>query len=86
VPQGMSPASEAARTPACLGRISWLRRLRLEKPLGHRNFLTGLKSSGKYDGGWRTRFGAVSAVRWPGICTQVAFYGTGVWQVLHVWA
>jgi hypothetical protein len=25
-------------------------------------------------------------VRWAAICTQMAFYGTQVWQVLHVWA
>jgi hypothetical protein len=66
VPQGMSPASEAARTPACLGRISWLRRVRLEIPLIHRNFLTGLKSSGECDGGLGlARFLAVCPlVRW----------------------
>jgi hypothetical protein len=34
-----------------LGRISWLRRVRLENPLGHGNFMSGLKLSGERDGG-----------------------------------
>jgi hypothetical protein len=33
------------------GRISWLRRVRLENPLGHGNILSGLKLSGERDGG-----------------------------------
>jgi hypothetical protein len=32
---------------------------------------------------WR---GSQPLVRWEAICTQMAFYGTQVWQVLHVWA
>ena len=43
-----------------LGRISWLRRVRLENPLGHGNFLSGLKLSGERDGGLGlARFSAV---------------------------
>jgi hypothetical protein len=34
-----------------LGRISWLRRVRLENPLGHGKFSSGLKLSGERDGG-----------------------------------
>jgi hypothetical protein len=34
-----------------VGRISWLRRVRLENPLGHGNFLSGLKLSGERGGG-----------------------------------
>jgi hypothetical protein len=45
---------------ALLGRISWLRRVRLENPLGHGNFLSGLKLSGERDGGLGlARFSAV---------------------------
>jgi uncharacterized protein YbdZ (MbtH family) len=43
-----------------LGRISWLRRVRLENALGHGNFLSGLKLSGERDGGLGlARFSAV---------------------------
>ena len=43
-----------------VGRISWLRRVRLENPLGHGNFLSGLKLSGERDGGLGlARFSAV---------------------------
>ena len=57
---GMCPASEATRTPACLGRVLWLRRVRLESPLGHGNFLPRPKSSGECDGGLGlARFSAV---------------------------
>jgi hypothetical protein len=34
-----------------LGRISWLRRVRLENPLGRGNFVSGLKLSGERDDG-----------------------------------
>ena len=33
-----------------VGRILWLRRVRLENPLDRRNFLCGLKSSGECNG------------------------------------
>jgi hypothetical protein len=33
------------------GRTTWTRRVRLASPLGHRNFLSGLKLSGECDGG-----------------------------------
>jgi hypothetical protein len=43
-----------------VGRTSWLRRVRLENPLGHGNFLSGLKLSGERDGGLGlARFSAV---------------------------
>jgi hypothetical protein len=44
-----------------VGRISWLRRrVRLGNPLGHGNFLSGLKLSGERDGGLGlARFSAV---------------------------
>jgi hypothetical protein len=43
-----------------VGRIPWLRRVRLENPLGHRNFLTGLNLSGERNGGLGlARFGVV---------------------------
>jgi hypothetical protein len=43
-----------------LGRTSRLRRVRLENPLGHGNFLSGLKLSGERDGGLGlARFSAV---------------------------
>ena len=43
-----------------VGMISWLRRVRLENPLGHGNFLSGLKLSGERDGGLGlARFSAV---------------------------
>jgi hypothetical protein len=46
--------------PLELGRISWLRRVRLENPLGHGNFLSGLKLCGERDGGLGlARFSAV---------------------------
>jgi hypothetical protein len=46
--------------PLPLGRISWPRRVRLENPLGHGNFLSGLKLSGERDGGLGlARFSAV---------------------------
>jgi hypothetical protein len=54
-----------------MGRISWLRRVRLENPLGHGNFLSGLKLSGERDGGLGlARFSAVCplgdhARKWP---------------------
>jgi hypothetical protein len=35
------------------------------------------------DSVWR---GSRSFVRWAAICTQMAFYGTQIWQVLYVWA
>jgi hypothetical protein len=35
------------------------------------------------DSVWR---GSRPFVRWAAICTQMAFCGTQVWQVLHVWA
>jgi hypothetical protein len=42
------------------GRTSWLRRVRLENPLGHGNFLSGHKLSGERDGGLGlARFSAV---------------------------
>jgi hypothetical protein len=45
---------------AIVGRISWLRRVRLENPLGHGNFSAGLKLSGERDGGLSlARFSAV---------------------------
>jgi hypothetical protein len=70
-----------------IGRTSWLRRVRLENPLCHGNFLSGLKLSGVGNAMagsvWR---GSRPFVRWAAICTQMAFYGTQVWQVLHVWA
>jgi hypothetical protein len=34
-----------------LGMISWLRRVRLENPLGRGNFFSGLKLSWERDGG-----------------------------------
>jgi hypothetical protein len=34
-----------------LGMISWPRRVRLKNPLGHGNFVSGLKLSGGRDGG-----------------------------------
>jgi hypothetical protein len=49
-----------AHTHPLAGRISWLRRVRLENPLGHGNFLSGLKLSGERDGGLGlARFSAV---------------------------
>jgi hypothetical protein len=54
-----APSSSIVRAVS-LGRISWLRRMRLEIPLGHRNFSPGLKSSGECDGGLGlARFSAV---------------------------
>jgi hypothetical protein len=48
------------KTKVLLGRISWLRRVRLENPLGRGNFLSGLKLSGERDGGLGlARFSAV---------------------------
>jgi hypothetical protein len=45
---------------ANVGRVSWLGRLRLENPLGHGNFLSGLKLGGERDGGLElARFSAV---------------------------
>jgi hypothetical protein len=60
-----------------VGRISWLRRVRLENPLGHGDILSGLKLSGGRDGGLGlARFSAVCP-RWAAICTQImAFDGT----------
>jgi hypothetical protein len=58
----LSPRSEEKSHPTpTLGRILWLRRvLRLENPLGHGNFLSGLKLSGERDGGLGlARFSAV---------------------------
>jgi hypothetical protein len=53
----------ALRTADCglrVGRISWLRRVRLGSPLGHGNFLSGLKLSGERGGGLGlARFSAV---------------------------
>jgi hypothetical protein len=71
-------------------RILWLRRVRLENPLGHGNFLSGLKLRGERGGGLGlARFSAVCPLdghmydvrKWPFMA-----YGTQVWQVLHVWA
>ena len=51
---------DQAPVRASVGRISWLRRVRLENPLGHGNFLSGLKLSGERDGGLGlARFSAV---------------------------
>jgi hypothetical protein len=70
---------------ASAGRTPWLRRLRLENPLGYRNFLTGLKSSSECDGGWRTRCGA----RFSAVCPLAGhmhansllwYVSTSVWQ------
>jgi hypothetical protein len=52
----LEPLSATAPQPQPLpllvvGRISWLRRVRLENPLGHGNCLSGLKLSGERDGG-----------------------------------
>jgi hypothetical protein len=53
-------AEKRAQETLKLGRISWLRRVCLENPLGHGNFLSGLKLSGERDGGLGlTRFSAV---------------------------
>jgi hypothetical protein len=73
---------------AGLGRISWLRRVRLENPLGHGDFFSGLKLSGERDGGLGlARFSVVCPLGGHmSVCAQMAFYGTQVWQVLHVWA
>jgi hypothetical protein len=45
--------AEKLRPNPDLGRISWLRRVRLENPLGHGNFVSGLKLelSGERGGG-----------------------------------
>jgi hypothetical protein len=71
-----------------LGRISWLRRVHLENPLGRGDFFSGLKLSGERDGGLGlARFLVVCPLGGHmHFCTQMAFYGTQVWQVLHVWA
>jgi hypothetical protein len=43
-----------------VGRISWLRRVRLENPVGHGNFVSELKLSGERDGGLGlARFSAI---------------------------
>jgi hypothetical protein len=54
------------------GRTSWLRRVRLENPLGHGNFLWAVGNA-VVDSLWR---GSRPFVRWVVICTQMAFYGT----------
>jgi hypothetical protein len=77
-----------------VGRIFWLLRVRLGSPLGHGNFLAGLKLSGAEATRWRTQsvscFGAVLGRlsvgrpyvrKWPFMARRY-----GVWQVLHVWA
>jgi hypothetical protein len=59
------PETDRGKVPFLLlvviGRTSWLRRMRLENPLGHGNFLSGLKPSGERDGGLGrlARFSAV---------------------------
>jgi hypothetical protein len=50
MPLARPPISWPNRGPA-VGRISWLRRVRLESPLGHGDFLSGLQLSGERDGG-----------------------------------
>jgi hypothetical protein len=47
---------------------------------------SGLKLSGERDGGLGLARFFWPFVRWAAICAQMAFYGTQVWQVLHVWA
>jgi hypothetical protein len=42
---------QASGATELVGRISWLRRVRLETPLGRGNFLPGLKLSGERGGG-----------------------------------
>jgi hypothetical protein len=59
---GSKPISRTALISqlAALGRISWMRRVRLENPLSHGNFLSGLRLSGERDGGLGlARFSAV---------------------------
>ena len=62
--------------------------MRLENPLGHGNFLSGLKLSGERDGGLGlARFSAVCPLGGHMYANGLmAFDGTQVWQVLHVWA
>jgi hypothetical protein len=64
-----------------VGRISWLGLVRLENPLGHGDFLSGLKLSGERDGG-------LSLARFLAVCPLGGHMcaNTQVWQVLHVWA
>jgi hypothetical protein len=48
--------------------------VRLENPLGHGNFLSGLKLSGERDGGLGlARFSAVCPLGGQRPCTQMAF-------------
>ena len=63
---------------------------RLGNPLGHGNFLSGLKLSGERDGGLSlAQFSAVCPLgvgrpyvrKWPFMVR-----GTQIWQVLCVWA
>ena len=46
-------SAEVDQWPAAaeVGRISWLRRVRLENPMGRGNCFSGLKLSGERDGG-----------------------------------
>jgi hypothetical protein len=70
---------------ALFGRTPLLRRVRLETPLGHGNFLSGLKLVGERGGGLGlARFSAVCP--WGGRMYANGLYGTQIWQVLHVWA
>jgi hypothetical protein len=64
---------QASGATELVGRISWLRRVRLETPLGRGNFLPGLKLSGERGGGLGlARFTAVCPLggylyvrKWP---------------------